>query len=73
LNEAAPYIAELCESYSLTVLHLEKLNRENAAAFAIAEYEELCTAIEEEASYFLQQFSSDDGIGRLIDGRHGTS
>ncbi len=47
-------ISELCESYSLAVLHLRELRRLCASKASIDEYEQLIADIEEEAGYYLR-------------------
>ena len=49
-------IAEICESYSLAVLHLQKLRSSTPVSDQISDYEEIISGIEEEASYFLKTF-----------------
>ncbi|MGO7367602.1 hypothetical protein ACC719_11420 [Rhizobium ruizarguesonis] len=49
----ARLLAEIAEAYSLTVLQLERLRRENATDAMIAEYEDQRTGIEKEVRYYL--------------------
>ncbi|KQV29707.1 hypothetical protein ASC97_23370 [Rhizobium sp. Root1203] len=57
LSGSAHHIAELCESYSLANLYLDKLHRERPNDPAVKEYEELRRGIEQEVSYYLPWFS----------------
>jgi hypothetical protein len=47
-------IMEICEAYSLAVLHLQKLQRSAPDFDQINEYEEIVARIEDEASYYLE-------------------
>jgi hypothetical protein len=58
-------VAELCECYSLAILHLEKLRRERASDLAIKEYEEIRYGIEQEVDYDIAQFAKRLGKGLL--------
>jgi len=50
-------IAEMCECYSLAVLHLQQIRSSTPKPDQIREYEEVIAGIEDEASYYLELFS----------------
>lgn len=52
---ARPHLAEVCEAYSLAVLRLDSLRRENAPNAAIDEYEDLRQSIENEIRFYMLQ------------------
>ena len=51
-------IGEICECYSIAILHLRKLKREGGDVERIDEYEDLVAGIEEEVGYYLTNISS---------------
>jgi hypothetical protein len=50
-------IDEMCECYSIAVLHLRKLLKEGSDIERIDEYEELVAGIEEEVGYYFTNIS----------------
>jgi hypothetical protein len=50
-------IGEMCECYSIAVLHLRNLQLDNAAGDLIEEHEMLVSGIEQEVAYYLTRFS----------------
>lgn len=57
-RKSAGDIAEMCESYSLAVLYLEKLKAARCDQAQIDDYETLISGIEEEVVYFVKQFAA---------------
>lgn len=52
-----PGFSDLFESYSLAVIHLDALTARNAPRSQIDEYKALISNLEEEAAYFLRNYS----------------
>ncbi|KRB50704.1 hypothetical protein ASE04_12280 [Rhizobium sp. Root708] len=50
-----PHLAEVCESYSLVSLQIDRLRRENAPHATIEEYEDLRQSIEKEMRVYMLQ------------------
>ncbi len=53
LSKHRQSIGEMCEAYSIAVLHLRELKKLGPDTENIAEYERLITEIERETSYYL--------------------
>ncbi|WP_426124269.1 hypothetical protein [Pararhizobium sp. PWRC1-1] len=49
-------LSELCEAYTLAVIHLAKLRIGQEAPEAIAEYEDVCSGIENEVYTYLSDY-----------------
>lgn len=60
-SAARRHLAEICECYSLAVLHLERLRHERANAAVVEEYEETLKGIEEDVAYYLSQSGNTAG------------
>ena len=54
-------IGEMCECYSIAVLHLRKLQKQDNDSEYMVEYEELLSGIEEEVAYYLTYFARKAG------------
>ena len=60
LRRLAPHrqrIAEMCEAYSLAVLHLQTLRNLAPESHHICEYEEIIAGLEDEATYYLKMLA----------------
>jgi hypothetical protein len=53
LSQHRQSIGEMCEAYSIAVLHLRELRKLGPDAEHIAEYERLIVEIEHETSYYI--------------------
>jgi hypothetical protein len=54
-------IGEMCECYSIAVLHLRKLQKQDSDSEYVVEYEKLISGIEEEVAYYLARFARKAG------------
>lgn len=54
-------VAEICECYSIAVLHLRDLQNQNSDPGNVAEYQILVSGIEEEVTYYLRYLSRKAG------------
>lgn len=54
-------IGEMCECYSIAVLNLRKLQKQESDIEHVIEYEQLIYGIEEEVSYYLTRFAKKAG------------
>jgi hypothetical protein len=51
----------MCECYSIAVLHLRKLQKQDSDSEYVVEYEKLISGIEEEVAYYLARFARKAG------------
>jgi hypothetical protein len=54
-------IGEMCECYSIAVLQLRELRKQDSASECVVEYEQLVSGIEEEVAYYLARFARKAG------------
>jgi len=50
-------IGEMCECYSIAVLHLRKLQKQNSDSECVVKCKQLISRVEEEVTYYLTRFA----------------